>query len=198
MALSTTSEPARGSRRRIGVLGTVARLGVGLALVGDVAYGHVSGTFRLLPWLVGLVGFPALVVAAHRWGARRVRRRIRAAGPLGHAVNVGILLALYLTWWYAPALNVTSDAVLLFYGASMLLAGARGYGGCEVLAFSNWVLRRDDEVGCLLFFPVDHLDDRAAGRGDVRGALGTSVHEQDRGCLGGSHVRSPGRGGRQD
>jgi hypothetical protein len=35
------------------------------------------------------------------------------------------------------------------------LAAARGYAGCEVLAISNWVLRRDDQIGCLVFGPVD-------------------------------------------
>jgi hypothetical protein len=29
----------------------------------------------------------------------------------------------------------------------MLLAAARGYAGCEVLAVSNWLLHRDDQVG---------------------------------------------------
>jgi hypothetical protein len=54
-------------------------------------------------------------------------------------------------------LSFTSDATLIFYGASMLLAAARGYGGCEVLAVSNWVLRRDDQVGCLVFSPLDYM-----------------------------------------
>jgi hypothetical protein len=52
----------------------------------------------------------------------------------------------------------TSDATLLFYGASMWLAAARGYAGCEVLAVSNWLLRRDDQIGCALFWPVDRLE----------------------------------------
>jgi hypothetical protein len=37
----------------------------------------------------------------------------------------------------------------------MLLAAARGYAGCEVLAISNWLLRRDDQLGCMVFAPVD-------------------------------------------
>jgi hypothetical protein len=75
-------------------------------------------------------------------------------------LNLAVLLALYLTPWYAPALAVTSDAALVFYGTSMLLAAARGYAGCEVLAVSNWLLGRDDQVGCLLFAPVDQLERR--------------------------------------
>ncbi len=60
----------------------------------------------------------------------------------------------------ALALAFTSDAALLFYGASMLLAALRGYAGCEVLAVSNWLLGRDDQIGCAVFLPVDHLERR--------------------------------------
>jgi hypothetical protein len=46
----------------------------------------------------------------------------------------------------------------VFLGASMLLAALRGYSGCESLAISNWLLRRNDQVGCLIFSPLDHLE----------------------------------------
>lgn len=69
-----------------------------------------------------------------------------------------MFLALYLTTWYAPSLEVTSDAALLFYGASMLVAAVRGTAGCEVLAVSNWLLHRDDQIGCALFWPIDHTE----------------------------------------
>lgn len=49
-------------------------------------------------------------------------------------------------------------AALLFYGASMLLAALRGYGVCEVLAVSDWLLGRDDQVGCVVFSPIDQLE----------------------------------------
>jgi hypothetical protein len=38
----------------------------------------------------------------------------------------------------------------------MLVAALRGYGGCESLAISNWLLKRDDQLGCLLFSPIDY------------------------------------------
>ena len=66
-----------------------------------------------------------------------------------------MFFTLYGTTWYAPPLEATNDAALIFYGASVLLAAARGYAGCEVLAASNWLLRRVDQVGCRLFLPVD-------------------------------------------
>jgi hypothetical protein len=74
-----------------------------------------------------------------------------------------IFFALVLTPAYAPPLSFTSDAALVFYGASMLLAAMRGYGGCEVLAVSNWLLHRDDQVGCMVLSPIDHLE-RGLGR----------------------------------
>jgi hypothetical protein len=40
----------------------------------------------------------------------------------------------------------------------MLVAALRGSAGCEVLAVSNWLLRRDDQVGCLVFSPLDQLE----------------------------------------
>jgi hypothetical protein len=55
-------------------------------------------------------------------------------------MNVVAFAALYLTPAYAPALAATSDAALIFYGSSMVLAAVRGYAGCEVLAVPNWLL----------------------------------------------------------
>jgi hypothetical protein len=79
---------------------------------------------------------------------------------LASALNVAVFAALFLTPWYAPSISFTSDVALVFYGTSMLVAGLRGYAGCEVLAVSNWLLRRDDQVGCLVFTPLDHLERR--------------------------------------
>jgi len=81
----------------------------------------------------------------------------------GAAVTV---LPLYLTPIDLPVLAITSDAALIFYGSSMLLAAVRGYRGCELLAVSNWVLGRDDQIGCVVFSPVDHLE-RRLNRGKV-------------------------------
>ena len=131
---------------------------VGVLLVGSVAEGHASGDFHPWPWVLGLVGFPTVVLGWQRWRAGRHPGRLEATGPVAHLVNIAVFLALYLTPSYAPALSVTSDAALLFYGTSMLVAAARGYAGCEVLAVSNWVLRRDDQIGCMVFGPVDSAE----------------------------------------
>jgi hypothetical protein len=164
-ATQQAAQPGRENeprRRDIGPLGTGARVIVGLGILASVVHGHVVGELRLAPWLLGLVGFPALVLGGQWWRSRRTPARFDATGPVAQLLNIGVFVALYLTPDYAPALSVTSDAALLFYGASMLLAAGRGYSACEVLAVSNWLLRRDDQVGCLLFAPIDYLEGRAS------------------------------------
>ena len=154
------------AERAIGTWGTAARLLVGGFLVGSVVYGSVTGggSFQPESWLFGLVVFPGLLLT---WQAWRVRRRpgrmVAVTGPVGHLLTLAIFLGLYATAWYAPSIKFVSDAALVFFGTSMLLAAVRGYAGCEVLSISNWVLRRDDEVGCVLFDHVDRLEGRSSG-----------------------------------
>src|SRR5262245_31709389 len=87
--------------------------------------------------------------------------RLEATGPLGHALNLAVFLVLYL-------LEPTSDAALIFYGASLWLAALWGYAGCEVLAASNWLLGRDDQVGCALFCPSTSGNTTEAAGGQPR------------------------------
>jgi hypothetical protein len=144
-------------QRSIGPLGTTARVLIGGLLVASVTWGHLTRGFHPSAWLLGLLGFPALLVAGQWLRTRRTPTPLRATGPLAHALNVAVFLVLYL-------LEPTSDAALLFYGASMWLAAARGYAGCEVLAVSNWLLRRDDQIGCALFWPIDQLEQHGPTR----------------------------------
>ena len=154
----TTKQLTTRRGRAIGVVGTLARLVVGGWLLIDVA-----AAFQVDEWyepVLGLLVFPAILLLGQWLRLRYTSAPLRATGPVGHLVNAAIFLALYLTPWYYPPLAFTSDATLYFYGASMLLAAVRSYAGCEVLAVSNWLLRRDDQVGCVLFWPVDALERR--------------------------------------
>jgi hypothetical protein len=155
-----TASQGTDRRRRIGAAGTVGRVVVGLALLTSVVHGQASTHFAPGSWALGLVGFPAALIGWQWFRARRTPTRFQASGPIGAGLNFAVFLSLYLTFWYAPALAITSDAALIFYGTSMLLAALRGYAGCEVLAVSNWLLGRDDQVGCVLFAPLDHLESR--------------------------------------
>jgi hypothetical protein len=155
MAVADTTYQAPSRQRGIGAFGTAARAAVGTLLLGSVAWGHVRGDFHPAQWALGLLGFPAVLLTGQWLRARRTATPLLATGPLAHVLNLLVFLALYLA-------EATSDAALVFYGASMLLAAVRGYAGCEVLAVPNWLLGRDDQVGCAVFLPVDHLERRQA------------------------------------
>jgi hypothetical protein len=78
---------------------------------------------------------------------------LRATGPLGHLANAAVFVPLF-------AHPATIGTALLFYGGSMLIAAARRAGGCEVTVISNALLNRDDQIGCVLFAPVDLAEAR--------------------------------------
>jgi hypothetical protein len=147
------------SMAAIGPLGSAARALVGTALVGSVVWGHARGGVDRWAWIIGLVVLPALTIVPVRWrAARHPERLVWLAGPVGVVATCALFLALYATTWYAPSISVLSDAALVFFGTAMLVAAVRGDAGCEVLAISNWVLRRSDQVGCLVFGGIDELE----------------------------------------
>jgi len=154
-----------GMKRTIGPIGTGARIILGFILFGSVFYGQIiKGPFRPLPWVIGLLIFPALFLSWQYLRARRNPARLEATGPVASVLNVVIFFAFYFTFVYAPSIDFMSDAVLIFYGLSMLLIAFRGHGGCEALAISNWLLKRDDQLGCLVFSPIDAAERKLTGR----------------------------------
>jgi hypothetical protein len=160
--MTTKGADQRERGRKIGIWGTVARVVVGLICLVSVISHYIHTGLDPASFIPGLVGFPAGLLAWQWIRARYTSTRLRATGPVGFTLNCTIFLALFLTRWYAPSVSFLSDAALLFYGVSMLLAALRGYAGCEVLALSNWLLHRDDQVGCVLFTPIDTLEGRGA------------------------------------
>ena len=144
-------------KRKIGIIGTTARAIVGIWLVGSTLYGHmVRGPFRPLPWIIGLVILPGIFLSWQWARARRNPSRLKANGPLASTINITIFFYFWL--WTPSSISFMSDAVLIFYGISMLFAAIWGYGGCESLAISNWILKRDDQLGCLFFSPIDFAE----------------------------------------
>src|SRR5438067_2307677 len=104
-------------KRHIGTIGTLARLVIGFILFGSVVYGHfIKGPFRPLPWMIGLLIFPAIFTIWQYLRARRNPARLEANSPIATVLNVIIFWAFYFTTLYAPAIGFMSDAVLIFYG----------------------------------------------------------------------------------
>jgi hypothetical protein len=142
-------------------LGTTAHVLVGALLLGNVIQGHLPSP-RLPPVRLGtgLLSFPAVLVGLQgSWSD--TPDPPRAASPVSHALNLAVFVILYL-------LEPTGDAALIFYGASMSLAALRGYAGCEVLGVSNWLLHRDDQVGCTSSGPSTSWTTTAVASGQPR------------------------------
>jgi hypothetical protein len=168
--MKAAGETDRSSKdqRQIGPIGTALRaiLGFvflfGLGIPGGVTtiHGRYEYRFDLSSVILGAVVFPAAVLAWYWWSVRRRATPLRATGTVATTINLLVLLALFLVPFYAPRIYFISTGAAVFYGASMLLAAVRGKAGCEVTAISNWVLGRDDQVGCPVFTPIDSLEHR--------------------------------------
>lgn len=161
-AASDANDQAARASRDIGPLGTAMRLILGVLLVGIIVDGQIASARHLTPitWLLGLLGFPALVLLWHIWRIRRNQARFSDTSPLSFVLSLALPLAAYFIGWLVPPLWFTSDATLIFVGSSLVLAALRGSAGCEFLALSNWILRRTDQLACAVFTPIDTLDRR--------------------------------------
>ncbi len=140
--------------REIGSVGTGLRVVAGLGLL--YLAGAIDGGSWDVSWfdpLVGFIALPGVMVALGLIARRYARGPIHFTGVPGHAVNAAVIAALVV-------IPYTSGGAALFYGATMLVAAWRGQRGCESTVISNLVLRRDDQIGCLLFLPVDEAEAR--------------------------------------
>ena len=140
------------SGRSIGRTGTVARIVAGLAFLELGILGLPP--LHLLAWwqiLIGFIGLPAPATLMQLARSALTRERLRQTGGAATMINCIVLTGLLI-------IPRTRGITFIFLGEAMLLAALRGYGGCETLAFSNWLLRRDDQIGCILFTPIDHLE----------------------------------------
>lgn len=111
---------------------------------------------------LGLVGMPALSIA---WQAMRTRWNPQPQQALGHGAMCLTLIAVAVLLSFA----VTRPSTMLYLAISLLAAAVRGYSGCEVLAIGNWLLRRDDQLGCIILSPVDAAEQNLEHRRGARG-----------------------------
>ena len=148
-ATPTSTSPTIGTGRQIRFWGSTARLIVGS---GMLIAAWLTGADRF-DVLIGLVALPVVEVAVLALRGPNASP-LRLYGNLGHCLNWGVGIATF---------SIVPPAALLFYGASILLAFVRGYAGCEIFAISNWLRRRDDQIVCPLFSPIDQLEARRVG-----------------------------------
>jgi hypothetical protein len=91
-----------------------------------------------------------------------VSRHIAGFGPsLGSILVHALLIALYVAGFSrAPLLGGGKGqlAAVMFLGVSLVIAGIRGIAGCELMAIPDLFLRKDVELGCPIFSPLDQLE----------------------------------------
>jgi hypothetical protein len=146
------------TERQIGPIGTAARLVGGmLAITLPIAIHGLSRSEAA----VALVGLPViaavaapLITAVYRSVYPTALRSQHAiCSPLGCTL-IAVMVAANGAI-VAPTHANGNVTIWVWLGASMLIAAARGYAGCEVLAISNLITGRRDQIGCILYTPID-------------------------------------------
>jgi hypothetical protein len=138
----------------IRTFGRWLRAGVGIGLlVFATATQHLNG------WDVAgaVIVMPAVAVGTATVVSRLLARAARGtntATPIAAAVVI-ILLVLGIGVGLTYVSPIDAGALYAFVGLSMVVAGAKGFAGCEILALPNLLLHRRLAIWCPLFSPVD-------------------------------------------
>jgi hypothetical protein len=160
--------------RRIGPIGTTTRL---LAAAGLLYLAFFDGASWGLEWYdaaAGLGVLPAAVIAFGLGARRYASGPVRFTGSAGTTANCIIIIALAVNPY-------TAGGAAIFYGTTLLVVAWRAQPGCEATVLSNWVLGRDDQLGCPVFSPVDEAEARlnarrSAGGRQPRPAVSSTEH----------------------
>jgi hypothetical protein len=157
----------RHDARAIGPLGTITRVAGGLIAIAvpialsGIGWWDVAAALVAIPLIT--LALSALVTACYkRFAPATVSRRYSICSPQACVLVAGIIgVAIAL-----DALTPVSEiAIWTFFGVSMLVAALRGYAGCEVLAIPNAITGREDQIGCILYTPIDRAEaKRSVGR----------------------------------
>ncbi len=149
----------RGDSRAIGPVGTAVRVLAGVLALAVAALWQGLGW-----WDVAAASIAFPLVALSAWwllSPRGPNQWPGSATPrdgLGYATSLlAVTIAAALTF-VTPA---DQPAVWAWLGGSLLLAAARGDGGCEALAVANAFGGRLDHGGCVLFTPLDAAEAQA-------------------------------------
>jgi hypothetical protein len=155
------------SRRQIGPIGTAARVAGGATAVA------LPIALHGLTWreaAVALVALPLVAAIAAPLITSILRRIAPSTLEFRHGVcsapGCSLIMVMILANSGLAALTSANGTVTIWawLGVSMLLAAARGYGGCEVLAIPNLISGRHDQIGCILYTPIDAIEERQRAR----------------------------------
>lgn len=147
--------------RQIGPIGTTARMLGGLfAIVVPVTVDGISW-FEAGVALLALPLIAATTAPLITWSYRRLYPR---ALQMRHGIcslpacTLIAVMVIANDVLVAPTTANGNVTIWVWLGASMILAAVRGYGGCELLAPYNLISGRREQIGCLLYTPIDNIE----------------------------------------
>jgi hypothetical protein len=148
-------------KREIGWAGTLSRVAGGAVAVGLPIATHPFGWREAVAAFVALPLLAVITAAGLTAAFGKVAPKLLERQHLICSAPGCLLIALMVA--AAAGLDVLIGAngnvsLWVWLGSGMLLAAARGYGGCEVLAIPNLLTGRRDRIGCLLYTPIDRLE----------------------------------------
>jgi len=148
-------------------VGRVLRILLGLALMVYVApvYFRVPVPLAVtsLLLIVGLIGIYSLI---HTTVSQRI---VPLRSGLGAIVANGALVVLYFMG--ATRLPIIGHgagelAAVTFLGISLVVAGVRAVPGCELMAIPGVFFRKNSQLACLIFSPIDKLEHKLRSKRD--------------------------------
>ena len=140
-------------------VGRGLRILLGLALMVYVAPVYFRGPAPLaVTSLLLILGLIAIYSLLHIIVSQRI---IPLGSGLGAIVANGLLVMLYFigaTRLPIIGHGVGELAAVTFLGISLVVAGLRAVPGCELMAIPGVFFRKNSELACLIFSPLDKLE----------------------------------------
>jgi hypothetical protein len=148
--------------RDIGPIGTATRLLGGVIAIAlpvaldGIGWWDVAIALVALPVVALAAG--ALVTSVYERYAPEALAKRDAICPGSACWTWAIVIVAAIG--IAAVTPASAVAFWAWLGASLLVAAARGYGGCELLAFPNLIRGGREQIGCMLYGPIDAVERR--------------------------------------
>ena len=150
------------SGRRIGPIGTAARVAGGLAAVtvpaavSGLTWWDVGAGLAILPLTAALTAAAVSAALASRPRARHAQ--LGAAEPwIRSALVLMVVIGIAVAATFLTPLDGPASA-WIFIGVSLLVGALRGDAGCEAVAIPNAIAGRTDPTGCVIYSPLDRME----------------------------------------
>ncbi len=151
------------SELRARIIGRTLRLVLGIALVwmtyAVMRTEDAAFNLRVLATVAGLVAFYSVMHVV-------ISKYVSGVNPwLGAFLAVGPVILVFVLG--APVGRVASVG---YIGVSLALQGIRADGGCEVMSIPAILFGKRTHLVCILFSPIDWVEERITGRRDPSGS----------------------------